>query len=220
LKDGLNAGHLLSRDSTRVNKTVFFDCVMAMQHGCSRPIPDYVARDEEGRKLWTGKQLLSMAIPEELNLERGDVRIYGGQLVNGTLDKKLLGKCSYRQLFAFSFRKMLTIFDLGVGSGSLVHLVVQQLGEDRARNFLDNLHDVCVCWITHTGFTFSMGDIVIPAHHQSEFRTIVHDAQTRVQEYVKKSSIFYKNPTNFFLFDRYIDHITDPDTGELTTDEM
>lgn len=84
---------------------------MSMKHGWSRDIPTPVERDADDRPVWTGKQLVSMTIPKELNIERGKVRIYNGELVSGTLGKNLLG----------------------VGTGTLLHLVVQQLGEDRAR---------------------------------------------------------------------------------------
>ncbi len=77
-----------------------------MKHSWSRSIPEPKGEDADERPFWTGRQLLSMAIPQELNLERGKVKIYNGILLSGTLDKNFLG----------------------VGSGSLVHLVVQQLG--------------------------------------------------------------------------------------------
>ena len=118
VQDALLSGYLLSLDETLVHREIFYDAIMSMKHGWSREIPDPVGLDMDGRPVWTGKQLLSMAIPQELNLERGQVQIYNGELLRGTLDKKLLG----------------------VGSGSLVHLVVQQLGADRARDFLDNIH--------------------------------------------------------------------------------
>ena len=174
VQDALLAGYLLSLDETFVHREIFFDSIMAMKHGWSRDIPDPVGLDADGRPLWTGKQLLSMAIPQELNLERGNVKIYSGELVEGTLDKKLLG----------------------VGSGSLVHLVVQQLGEDRARDFLDNLHDVCICWLKHRGFTFGFRDITIPEHLDQAFRSIVNEAKERI--------------------DAYLREVTNPETGELT----
>ena len=176
VQDALLSGYLLSLDETLVNREIFYDSVMSMKHGWSREIPEPVCQDADGRDVWTGKQLLSMAIPQELNLERGDVRIYNGVLIQGTLDKKLLG----------------------VGSGSLVHLVVQQLGEDRARDFLDNLHDVCICWLKHRGFTFGCRDITIPDHLDQQFRSIVQEAKDKI--------------------DAYLRDVTDPDTGELNED--
>lgn len=174
VQDALAAGHLLSREETRVNREIFYDAIMSMKHPWSREIPEPVARDEDGRSVWTGRQLLSMAMPQELNLERGKVRIYSGVLVSGTMNKKLLG----------------------VGSGSLVHLVVQQLGEDRASDFLDNLHDVCIGYLRHRGFTFGFRDISVPKRQQRAFQRIVKHAEEEV--------------------DAFLERITDPVTGRRT----
>lgn len=99
--------HCVFREETRVDREIFFDAIMSMKHKWSREIPPPIGYDADGREEWTGRQLLSMAMPQELNVEKGNVKIYNGLLVSGTLNKKYLG----------------------VGSGSLVHLVVQQLGK-------------------------------------------------------------------------------------------
>ena len=163
VQDALLAGYLLSLDGVLINREVFFDCVMSMKHAWSQDIPDPVGEDVDGRPVWTGKQLLSMAIPSELNLHRGKTRIIKGVLVEGTLDKGLLG----------------------AGSGSLLHLVVHEFGEQRARDFLDNLHDVCLRWLLHRGFTFSARDVTIPKHLREQFHQIVYDAEKEVDEYIK-----------------------------------
>lgn len=164
VQDALAGGYLLSREETLLDREIFYDCVMSMKHPWSREIPVPVGVDADERPVWSGRQLLSMATPQELNLERGKVRIYNGLLVTGILDKGLLG----------------------VGSGSLVHLVVQQLGEDRASDFLDNLHDVCITYLRRRGFTFGCRDIDVPQKQRQEFAAIMQEAQTSVNEYLER----------------------------------
>lgn len=177
VQDALLSGYLLSLEETRVNRDIFYDCIMSMKHGWSRTdLPQPVDTDADGRPLYTGKQLLSMTIPRELNLERGKVVIINGELLAGNLGKDLLG----------------------VGTGTLLHLVVQQLGEDRARDFLDNLHDVCITWLQHEGFTFGIRDICIPEKQRKEFTAIIDEAERNVTEYIAQ--------------------VTDPITGLLTVD--
>ncbi len=176
VQDALAAGYLLSREETRVDREIFYDAIMSMKHPWSREIPTPVGMDEDGREVWTGRQLLSMAMPQELNVEKGPVKIYNGILLSGMLNKKYLG----------------------VGSGSLVHLVVQQLGEDRAVDFLDNLHDVCIGYLRHRGFTFGFRDIDVPAKQQQEFRDILAEAEQSVSDYLVR--------------------VTDPVTGKPTAD--
>ena len=176
VQDALAAGYLLSREETRCDRDVFFDAIMSMKHPWSREIPQPIGVDEDGRDVWTGRQLLSMAMPQELNVEKGQVKIYSGILVSGTLNKHFLG----------------------VGSGSLVHLVVQQLGEDRASDFLDNLHDVCIGYLRHRGFTFGFRDIDVPEKQQREFRAIVAEAEQSVSDYLVR--------------------VTDPISGKHTED--
>lgn len=177
VQDALLSGYLLSLDETRVNREIFFDCIMAMKHGTRREIPQAVERDADGRPVWTGKQLISMAIPKELNIEHKDVRVYNGELISGNLNKSLLGN----------------------GTGTLLHIAVQQLGEDRARDFLDNLHDLNICWLKHRGFTFSLRDITIPEKQKREFHSIVDEAQAKVSEYLER--------------------VIDPETRQLTVNE-
>lgn len=92
VQDALLAAYLLSLDETVVDREIFFDSVMSMKHGWSRDIPPPTGTDADGRPTWTGKLLISMAIPKELNIERGKVKIYNGVLISGNLGKGLLGK--------------------------------------------------------------------------------------------------------------------------------
>jgi len=60
------------------------------------------------------------------------------------------------------------------------------------------LHDVCICWLKHRGFTFSFRDITIPDKLDNEFRGIVDEAKVKIDDYLRS--------------------VTDPETGELNTD--
>lgn len=158
VQDALLAGYLLSLEETTMSRDVFYDCVMAMRHPWARELPAPGALG--GR--YTGRQLLSMAMPRELNVERDSVCIRGGVLVRGALNKGLLGS----------------------GSGSLLLIVLQMLGEERACAYLDNVHHVCIRWIKHRGFTFGVNDLLVAPEHQRAFREIVRRAEEDVSRYL------------------------------------
>ena len=117
---------------------------------------------------WTGKELFSLLLPNDLNLsysaeiskcpvvyppEDASVVIKNGILTQGVIDESAYG----------SF------------SGKILDKIVKEYGPGRAKEFLDRSTDLAICGIMKTGITTSLNDEEIP-----------EEAQDRINEHLNK----------------------------------
>lgn len=101
------------------------------------------------RPRWTGKQLISLVIPREVNIQAGpdtykalltddSLLIQGGQLMYGLLKKKFVG----------------------AQSGGIVHIAYNELGAHAAMAFLNGMQQVVTHWLLHNGHSIGIGDTI------------------------------------------------------------
>lgn len=131
---------------------------------------------------WTGKQIVSMVLPNNLNLRKmknnsqeswhskddSDVIIQHGQLVSGMLAKK----------------------HVGTGAGGVIHLIFNENGHDAAMAFFNGAQVVVNYWLLHNGFSIGIGD-TIPGPETVE---LVHNAVTKQKAAVEETTqLAYSN---------------------------
>ncbi|KAL9118312.1 MAG: hypothetical protein Q9187_005144, partial [Circinaria calcarea] len=100
---------------------------------------------------WTGKQIVSLVIPDGLNLIRtGAVKedlspinddglyVSNGDLMYGLLNKKIVG----------------------ASSGGIIHIIYNELGPQAAMNFFNGAQTVVNFWLLHNGFSIGIGDTI------------------------------------------------------------
>eukprot|EP00930_Biecheleria_cincta_P027863 TRINITY_DN1948_c0_g2_i1.p1 TRINITY_DN1948_c0_g2~~TRINITY_DN1948_c0_g2_i1.p1 ORF type:complete len:1844 (-),score=374.06 TRINITY_DN1948_c0_g2_i1:76-5607(-) len=109
------------------------------------------------KEMWTGKQLLSMILPENLSLKRDAaiasknkkdepdfaasdcrVNIVNGVILSGIVCKKTVG----------------------ANGGGLLHLVWLDSGPEACRNVISYLQKIVNQWLTHNGFSCGVQDII------------------------------------------------------------
>lgn len=102
------------------------------------------------RPRWTGKQMISLFIPKNVNLQMaGDSRddsplkddgllVSGGDLMYGLLAKK----------------------NVGAASGGIVHIIFNELGWEAALTFFTGCQTVVNYWLLHNGFSIGIGDTI------------------------------------------------------------
>ena len=100
------------------------------------------------RPLWTGKQILSLVIPQVNYMKLGDAGIIShkddGILVkNGELHCGILLKGT-----------------VGAVPGGLVHIVWRDQGPEACKDFLSNTQNVVNNWLVTHGFTVGVQDII------------------------------------------------------------
>ena len=143
-------------------------------------LPDPMV-DKKGKEYWTGKQIFSLVLPEDLRMsfkasicrkcnvcqkEKCDldafVKIRDGKLLYGTIDEKAIG----------SFK------------GKILDKVARDYGSDRAREFLDSITRLAIGAIMIRGFTTGIDDEDIPAEATRQIEEVLREALSKVDGFV------------------------------------
>jgi DNA-directed RNA polymerase II subunit RPB1 len=118
------------------------------------------------RRLYTGRSLLSLILPANLQYEKKNnscemVRIYNGVIYEGTFDKSIVGS----------------------SHNSLIQIMNKEYGPDMAANFVDNIQFIANNWITHAGFSIGLEDCMLTTKVNKKTGRSTSD---EVKEYVEK----------------------------------
>ncbi|EOA91424.1 uncharacterized protein SETTUDRAFT_177979 [Exserohilum turcica Et28A] len=129
------------------------------------------------RPLWTGKQIISMAFPREVNIEKkeGDstpskdndikdksLMIKGGQLLYGQVTKKIVG----------------------ASAGGVIHIIFNELGPDAAVKFFNACQRICNWWLLHYGFSFGVGDTIPDPKTSEKIASEIAKSKVKVEEII------------------------------------
>jgi DNA-directed RNA polymerase II subunit RPB1 len=99
------------------------------------------------RPRWTGKQILSMVIPDEISLQQGNdtfplkdegLLIQSGDIIYGLMMKK----------------------NIGAAAGGLVHLAYNSMGPEAAMALLNGIQQVVTYWLLQDGHSIGIGDTI------------------------------------------------------------
>ncbi|KAK3014995.1 hypothetical protein RJ639_007248 [Escallonia herrerae] len=155
VQDTLLGCRKITTRNTFIEKDVFMNILMWWEDFDGKiPTPAIL----KPRTLWTGKQVFNLIIPKQINLikysawhselERGyitpgdtQVRIEKGELISGTLCKKTLGP----------------------SSGSLIHVIWEEVGPDATRKFLGHTQWLVNYWLLQNGFSIGIEDTIADA---------------------------------------------------------
>ncbi|KAF2273448.1 beta and beta-prime subunits of DNA dependent RNA-polymerase [Westerdykella ornata] len=132
------------------------------------------------RPRWTGKQIISMAIPERVNVVRPESKssqphndisdkgllIQGGQLLYGVLNKKIVGATA----------------------GGIIHIVYNELGWQAAVKFFDAAQRIVCYWLLHNGFSIGIGDTIPDPETSDKIGREISAAKAKVEEIVKQAT--------------------------------
>jgi DNA-directed RNA polymerase subunit A' len=151
-----------------------------------RELPKPMIKGEDGKELWSGKQLFSLIMPETLNMAFKSsictncepciyekcqydayVRIKDGNFEVGTIDEKAIG--------AFK--------------GKIIDKLARDYGSDTVRDFIDNATRMSIASIMLRGFTTGLADEDIPVDAKKRISDSLEAAVKRVEELVT----MYKN---------------------------
>jgi DNA-directed RNA polymerase II subunit RPB1 len=121
---------------------------------------------------WTGRQLVSIAIPKGLNINMKNnsynedieddklnhVIIKDGILVQGRLDSKIMN----------------------TGSRGLIHIIYNDYGVKIAQRFLDDLQNIVTRFLVVTGFSVGIGDLVADNNTNEQIKNIIVKTKKQV----------------------------------------
>ena len=153
VQDSLLGAYRMTQGFTTITKGQFFDISMV----CNIEGGDIIRRIQEIRrvlkdkgkpvKCFTGKGLISLFLPKDLNYEftnnaiatEPTVKIYKGVLYEGVFDKNILGS----------------------SHSSLIHLINKEYGPDASMNFIDCIQFCTNKWLMIHGFSVGLGDCLL-----------------------------------------------------------
>ncbi|KAJ7526580.1 hypothetical protein O6H91_16G013300 [Diphasiastrum complanatum] len=177
VQDTLLGCRKVTKRDTFIEKDVFMNILMWWEDFEGKvPTPTIL----KPRPLWTGKQIFSLIIPKQVNLIRqamwhndsepadispGDtvVRIEKGELICGTLCKKTLG----------------------TSSGSLIHVIWEEVGPDAARKFLGHTQWLVNYWLLQHGFSIGIGDTIADSGTMEKINEAISKAKNEVKDLIK-----------------------------------
>ncbi|KAH8508169.1 hypothetical protein H0E87_010337 [Populus deltoides] len=179
VQDTLLGCRKITKRDTFIEKDVFMNILMWWEDFDGKvPAPTIV----KPRPLWTGKQVFNLIIPKQINLIRtaawhmdsergmitpGDtlVRIEKGELLSGTLCKKTLG----------------------TSSGSLIHVIWEEVGPDAARKFLGHTQWLVNYWLLQNAFSIGIGDTIADASTMEKINETISNAKNEVKDLIRKA---------------------------------
>ncbi|MDS0297617.1 DNA-directed RNA polymerase subunit A' [Halogeometricum sp. S1BR25-6] len=164
IQDHISGTYLLTNGNPHFSETQALDLLRATSIDT---LPEAAGEEEDGRPYWTGRQLFSELLPDDLNLEftssTGDaVVIEDGQLVEGTIDEDAVG--------AFG--------------GEVVDTLAKVYSKTRARVFINEVASLAMRAIMHFGFSIGIDDESIPGEANEQVDEAIQSAYDRVQELI------------------------------------
>jgi len=133
------------------------------------------------RPLWTGKQIFSMCLPKELNIDQPkaeskpspfndeadeSIRIMRGELIYGQIVKKVVGATG----------------------GGVIHVIFNMLGSQDAVTFFNGCQRIVNWWLLHHGFSMGPGDAVPDPATADKIAEAIADAKIEVEALVKQAT--------------------------------
>ena len=126
------------------------------------------------KPLWSGKQMLSLAIPKGIHLQRFDggrdllsakdtgMLIVDGEIMFGVVDKKTVGATG----------------------GGLIHTVMREKGPTVCAQLFSSIQKVVNFWLLHNGFSIGIGDTIADAATMKDITKTIQEAKAKVQEII------------------------------------
>ncbi len=175
----LGINRLTSRD-TFVEKHVLMNILMFVDYNIEQGLPQPAIL--KPKPLWSGKQLISLVIPDAINAEYGGdykdeknrndrkdtkVIVQKGQLIEGILGKGTVGNAA----------------------SSLIHLVWKDLGPQACCDILSNIQLVVNNWLVNTGFTVGVSDIIAKPSILNQVQVEIQRQKRRVRKVIRRTQL-------------------------------
>lgn len=175
VQDALLGVCRMTKRDVYIEKDQFMNCCLWLgpQWDGTLPVPAIV----KPRPLWTGKQLVSMVLPDInykgksknhpkapivsiFNNFDSEVLIHSGILLSGIVDKNIVG----------------------TSGGSIVHVTWLQKGWEETRAFMNQLQTAVSEWMKGTSYTVSISDTVADKKTMENIQDTLDSAKKQVKD--------------------------------------
>ncbi|MFP3296114.1 MAG: DNA-directed RNA polymerase subunit A' [Vulcanisaeta sp.] len=177
-QDYITGGYLLTSKGSFINKELLVYLLAAANYDGEIEEPAIM----HPRELWTGKQVISILLPKDLNWVQPTaikesckdpyncytdeyIIIVNGYMATGVLDKKSIGA---EQV------------------DSLWHVIVKRYGNDYARKWVDSILRALLRFLDLRGFTMGIDSLEMPLDSYNELTKLYEDSEKKVLEYIQR----------------------------------
>ncbi len=136
------------------------------------------------KPLWTGKQIVSIFLPEKLNYE-GRAKINAGPLKCDNYD------CFHDSYIVIRDSKLLEgVFDKNaIGAEvpeNVLHIIALEYGDSAARELLDTVYKSFIRMLELRGLTLSLSDVDIPDEARRKIAELVEEAKKEIAKMIEE----------------------------------
>jgi len=164
IQDHISGMYLLTHTNPHFNESQASDLLRGTSID---ELPAPAGQEDDGTDYWTGRQIFSELLPDDLNMEfRGTIGepvvIEDGQLVEGTIADD----------------------EVGEYGSEVVDTICKVYSHTRARIFINEVASLAMRAIMHFGFSIGIDDETIPGEAQERIDEAMANAYDRVQELI------------------------------------
>jgi len=180
IHDYITGAYLLTRKDTLLDKNIASRLAYLAGYKGELPEPAVL----KPNKYWTGKQLVSIFLPKDLDYigkaavagsggicneeeceNDGYVLVWNGELLIGVLDKNSI---------------------VAQRPETLLHEIVKEYGSDKAREIMDGMFKMFVEYLDLHGFTIGLDTMDIPRDALKDIREVLEEGEREVYELIEK----------------------------------
>ncbi|MCE4625277.1 MAG: DNA-directed RNA polymerase subunit A' [Desulfurococcales archaeon] len=177
-QDYVSGAYLLTVKNRLLTEKEVIDLLGAAGYKGELPEPAILAP----RKLWTGKQIVSLFLPDDFNYT-GRAKINSGPLACDSID------CLHDSYIAINRGKLLIgVFDkAAIGAEvpeNVLHKIALEYGDAKARELLDTMYKMFIRMLDLRGLTISLSDIDIPREAREEIQKLIREAKTEIEKLI------------------------------------
>lgn len=191
VQDGLVGAYLLTRRDTFLKRGDVMQLVMQMNKGLHGSVEDLIQSPavmwrvgDKWKRRWTGKQVVSLLLPNEFNLER--------YVRNGSADQER-GQDGSGRAFCLDERHVIirrgelmagSLCKQTVGStgGGIIHLLCNDYNSNVSAEFLNDMQRVVNLWLTSYGFSARYSDCLVDKDSENIMQAIMSKAFEKVEQ--------------------------------------
>ena len=195
IQDTLLGCRKISTRNVFIDRETFSNIILCMRSKAPNKLPKPAIM--KPKPLWTGKQVMNLLLPPDLQFERfsgwskddddvymstedTSVIIRDGELLCGTLCKK----------------------SLGTSENGIIHKLWLDHGPDETNWFISHIQFVVNHWLLYEGFTIGAGDLFTRKDVQGKVKEVISDASEKVNHI-----IHMKDNNKNFDYESRINHI-------------
>ena len=161
VQDSVIGSYLLTIKDNKMTESQMYNYMMFNKKFNGKlPEPEF---KENGINYWSGKQLFSLILPDINVTQIKDVKIIRGQIEDGHLSEKSLGK----------------------DQGGIIKQIFNVYGTGECVNFLNNAQKLITRWMLDHSFSISFGDSIINKEERDKSIELINKYYNEIDELLR-----------------------------------